>query len=172
MGVKVPFGVQGESAARLLQGRTDTHKDAVYGEICPPWLYSPFSSYESFARDWRERNEGPHPFNVPGDFNKCVRDADYRYIWYGTGEEELYDLNADPHEWHNVAADPAHAEAGARMKLRLLEWNALSEDPLDPLSIRQLQTEYGEWKGGRVNPGTIHGPDWLKFRFTPNPRKL
>ncbi|MBD3239198.1 MAG: sulfatase-like hydrolase/transferase [Chitinivibrionales bacterium] len=171
-GVKPPLGVQGVSFAPLLRGEHAGHKDAVYAEICPPWLYNPFDTYEEFASDWQAKHDGPHPFNVIGDFNKSVRERDYRYTWYGSGEEELYDHRVDPHEWHNLAADPAYADTRLRLKLRLLEWNALSEDPLDPITIRQMQQEYGQWRGGRVSPGKLHGPEWLKCRETPNPRRL
>ena len=35
--------------------------------------------------------------------NHAVRDERWRYIRYETGEEELYDHDADPHEWDNLA---------------------------------------------------------------------
>lgn len=172
VGVAPPLGVQGRSFAALLRGETDSHRDAVYAEICPPWLYNPFPTYEAFVEDWLRTHDGPHPFNVVGDFNKTVRENDYRYIWYGTGDEELYDLRNDPLEQHNVVDDPAYAEERTRLKVRLLEWNALTEDPLDPITIRQMQDRYRNWKGGRVSPGNLHAQDWLKYRETPNPRSL
>lgn len=39
----------------------------------------------------------------------AARSARWRYIRYADGSEELYDHNSDPHEWSNVAGDPAHA---------------------------------------------------------------
>jgi arylsulfatase A-like enzyme len=41
--------------------------------------------------------------------NHTVRTEDWRYIRYANGDEELYNEQADPHEWTNLAADPAHA---------------------------------------------------------------
>ena len=38
-----------------------------------------------------------------------VRNANYMYAQYATGEEELYDLTADPNELTNVAGDPDYA---------------------------------------------------------------
>ncbi len=167
LGVAIPFGVQGRSAAACLKGDSDTHKEQVYGEICPPWLYNTFENYEAFEAhhgSWEAT-----PYNVPGDYNKCIRTKDYRYIWYGTGEEELYDLNKDPDEQFNLA-DDANMQAIKRdHKMRLLEWHALSEDPLDPISIRQLQDQYDNWETGQVLPGNLHGQYWLEERFTPNP---
>jgi arylsulfatase A-like enzyme len=169
MGIETPFGVQGESFAPCLRGERAAHKDAVFAEVCPPWLYNRFTDYDAFEAhhgSWEKT-----PFNVPGDFTKSIREKEYRYVWYGTGEEELYDHRTDPHELHNVAGDAAHAGQKTRLKLRLLEWLALSEDPLDPLSIRQLQSRYGAWKGATISPGAMAGPGWLDERFTPNPRR-
>ena len=172
MDVDSPFGMQGGSFTDCLRGAATSHKDAVYAEICPPWLYNPFSDYESFVAHWKAEGREHPPFNVPGDYNKSIRTADFRYTWYGDGSEELYDHRTDPHEWHNVVDDPAYADDKMRLKLRLLEWNALSEDPLDPLSIRQLQEKYGDWIGAHVNPGAMAGPYWMDYRYTPNPREL
>ena len=169
LGQPVPFGVQGRSLVPFLDGRAPRHKDAAFAEICPPWLYNRFETYEAFEAHhggWAKT-----PFNVPGDFTKAIRTASHRYVWYGTGEEELYDLAADPHEQHNAASRPEHAAAKQRLKMRLLEWNALTEDPLDPLSIRQLQQTYDGWRTGAVSPGSVHGPSWLDERFKPPPRE-
>jgi len=35
--------------------------------------------------------------------NHAVRSADWRYIRYANGDEELYDENKDPYEWENLA---------------------------------------------------------------------
>ncbi len=41
--------------------------------------------------------------------NASVRSQDWRYIRYKDGSEELYDRKNDPHEWHNLAADPQYS---------------------------------------------------------------
>jgi arylsulfatase A-like enzyme len=43
-----------------------------------------------------------------GRGNHSVRSARWRYIRYADGNEELYDHEADPNEWTNVAAKPEH----------------------------------------------------------------
>ncbi len=168
MGLPIPFGVQGRSIAACLKGEAEDHKSQVFGEICPPWLYNEFENYEAF-----EQHHGgwaSTPYNVPGDYNKCIRNERFRYIWYGTGEEELYDHDSDPDEHYNKAADPAYANDKQRLKMELLEWHALTEDPLDALSIRGLQEQYNKWQSVQQHPGSINGPAWLDQRYTPNPK--
>jgi arylsulfatase A-like enzyme len=45
----------------------------------------------------------------------AVSDPRYRFIRYGNGFEELYDLETDPHEFTNRASDPALAAVKARL---------------------------------------------------------
>jgi len=51
--------------------------------------------------------------------NHAVRTERWRYIRYADGTEELYDHRADPHEWTNLAGDPAHREVIARLRAHL-----------------------------------------------------
>ena len=52
------------------------------------------------------------------EVSHAARDQRWRYIRYADGSEELYDHDADPHEWENVAAKPEHAE----VKKQLAGW--------------------------------------------------
>ena len=47
--------------------------------------------------------------------NHAVRTKDWRYIRYEKGGEELYDENADPKEWTNLANKPGFAAVKARL---------------------------------------------------------
>lgn len=42
--------------------------------------------------------------------NHAIRTSRWRYIRYADGTEELYDHDKDPHEWTNLALDPAYAQ--------------------------------------------------------------
>ncbi|QDV40738.1 Choline-sulfatase [Stieleria neptunia] len=74
-----------------------------------------------------------------------VRSKQYRYTLCASGEEELYDFDADPREWTNLANDPAYAAIKASLKDQLI---ALRDGPnwksLDDLH----RWTYGAQKGG------------------------
>ena len=99
-----------------------------------------------------------------GDFCKSIREEGWRYVWYANGEEELYDMLTDPEERKNLARDPALAAEKARLKNRLLEWNALSEDPLDVHGLRELQKRYDRWQPLTVQKGRTGGQSWIQQR--------
>ncbi len=68
----------------------------------------------------------------PGSFGLSAQG--WRLIHYANGDEELYDIGNDPHEWHNLAPDPAHA--GKLSELRALaptEFAPLKEPSLEAL---------------------------------------
>jgi len=54
-----------------------------------------------------------------------VRSAQYRYIRYANGDEELYDEKADPYEWRNLAAQPELAS----VKTDLARWMPTGNKP-------------------------------------------
>ena len=52
---------------------------------------------------------------------------------------ELYDLQADPHEFNNLANDPAYAKTRGRLITELKRWQKETQDPLaDPAIARRL----------------------------------
>ncbi len=53
------------------------------------------------------------PYITPGEY--ALINRDWRYIRWNDGEE-LYDLQADPNEWTNLAGDPNYADAKAQLQ--------------------------------------------------------
>ena len=94
-GLAVPAGMQGASWLPLLAGAPGRH--AIL--------------YEYFAE------EGPVPTTL------AVRTRDWKLITFPLDPglpEELYDLQADPDEHRNLAADPAHAKTLANLRAELV----------------------------------------------------
>jgi N-sulfoglucosamine sulfohydrolase len=55
---------------------------------------------------------------------------------------ELYDLQNDPHEFHNLAADPALAATLTELQTQLTAWREQTTDPiLDPQNLVRLTDE-------------------------------
>jgi arylsulfatase A-like enzyme len=48
--------------------------------------------------------------------NYSVRTQRWRLIRYADGSEELYDHEADPNEWHNLAGEPQSAEVLGQLR--------------------------------------------------------
>jgi arylsulfatase A-like enzyme len=59
-----------------------------------------------------------------GRNNHAVRSERFRYIRYEDGSEELYDHDADPLEWKNLAADAKFADVKAELAKSLPKVNA------------------------------------------------
>lgn len=91
-------------------------KSGVHGESLVPLLRDPRATREQPAVMTHERG------------NHAVRSARWRYIRYANGDEELYDHQRDPHEWHNLAARPEHAA----VKAEHARWLPRSDAPAGP----------------------------------------
>ena len=146
-GVEVPVGVQGRSLVPLLTGQTQAHRNEVFAEQCAPDMLNPYDTFDEFIADWRANwQTDDHllqwtaSFNVPGDFTKCIRTQTHKYVWYVTGEEELYDLENDAGETRNLAHE--QPELCRDLKGRLFEWHVRSEDPLDAGLRAQIERDY------------------------------
>ena len=58
-----------------------------------------------------------------------LRQGRWKYVWCAADPVQLYDLEADPHERANLAADPAHADTLARFDaVREARWNVEALD--------------------------------------------
>jgi arylsulfatase A-like enzyme len=64
--------------------------------------------------------------------NYAITTERWRYLHYRGGEEELYNIETDPHEWTNLATQPEHAA-------KLAELRALAPNPVAP--VRASQTK-------------------------------
>jgi arylsulfatase A-like enzyme len=121
-GVPAAREMQGQSFQPLLRGEQPRWRDAIY--------------YQYFAYpDWHmvQRQYG-------------VRDSRYKLIhYYEAGKWELFDLEKDPHELHNVYDERAYRDAENTMKKKLAalreQYRVPEHDPV-PHRPWELPPEY------------------------------
>jgi arylsulfatase A-like enzyme len=96
-GVPIPEAMQGRSVVKLAQGNEERWRD--------DWLYEYFD------------------FRGADDILPCrgVRTSRYKYIHYYMGPQqyEMYDLESDPGEHHNLYGNPAYALVQQKLAARL-----------------------------------------------------
>lgn len=128
-GLRVPEETAGKSLLPLLKGESDAPvRDAVYVE----------KTYHDNYDPMRGLREGRYKYVLNFDAQTLydVRIATApRYNWFRfpikkSNREELYDLESDPHEANNLAADPAHEATRQRLKAKLARWMKATDDPL------------------------------------------
>jgi len=110
-GLGTPQQMDGQSFYGLLCGRDVKWRDALLYEYFWEWNY-------------------PHTPTV-----HAIRTSKYKYIRYhGVWDiDELYDMENDRDEMHNLALDPKHAETVKRLKTRMFEM--LAESGGDSLKL-------------------------------------
>lgn len=91
------WGVDGLSLVPILSGQAASVRDAALIEHCVGLLQWCPGGRPGFLGQ----------LTVPAFWG--VVTPTHKYVEYGTGERELYDLVADPSELHNVAGHAAHA---------------------------------------------------------------
>jgi arylsulfatase A-like enzyme len=94
--------VHGRSLVPLLEGRPAAPRDAAFTEF--------------------------HGLGSYGLSQRTIRCGGLKYGYNCGGTDELYDLEADPHETVNLVADPRYAAAARRLRQRLLEWMRETDD--------------------------------------------
>jgi hypothetical protein len=83
------------------------------------------------------------PGMQPGEF--AIINERWRYIHYADGEEELYDVVQDPHEWENLAGQPEFA--GAKANLRAVAPTAFAPPGPASSDLRlEIQGETFRWE--------------------------
>ena len=61
---------------------------------------------------------------------RMVRTKQWKYVYNPFSVDELYDMESDPHEIHNLAPRIGHKAVLNRMKERMIEWMRATNDDL------------------------------------------
>ncbi len=117
IGLPEPLHNHGRSLVPLISesDRTYQSRDAVFAENIIPEVIT--TGYLDF--DYT-KGEGIKGIEHPDA--KMVRTRRWKYNHYPEGYAELYDLQNDPMEEHNLAGDPRYAQTQHELQLKLLNW--------------------------------------------------
>lgn len=125
-GVATPPGVAGVSLRRLLEGGHEMPRTCLYGAIYPPEpelgitpakaalaLYARDDAwkYVLYLQDVSKTEQG-----------RFTAFAATRVVPWQRGQEELFDLRADPHELADLSGDPTQRARMERMRSEVLAW--------------------------------------------------
>ena len=88
-----------------------------------------YMPYVTYAQDIQYMNQMPMLQDLRRLHAEGALNADQER-WFAPRKplEELYDVEADPHELHNLAGDPRHAQVLSRMRQAHLDWMAETGD--------------------------------------------
>ncbi len=115
-GIQIPGDIQGVSMLPLLEGKhPDNWRKSLY------YHYYEFPSIHMVKRHYGIRTER----------YKLI------HFYYDIDEWELYDLQKDPQELHNVINDPAYADVVKQMHHQLDSLIQLYQDPLEKIETKK-----------------------------------
>jgi len=152
-GIDTPSEFWGKPLPTVTDAEPRDAAFSEYGSGGPPFTMADLEAmpesygYETLigSLQWRE---------AEGD-RRMVRTTRWKYVHdplEGMDEDELYDLDADPAELTNVAADPANASVIAEMRQRLEAWRSeTGAGPDVPLPTSEHYTP-----GGYFGPRARH----------------
>ncbi|MDA0745264.1 MAG: arylsulfatase [bacterium] len=132
-GASIPDSCDGQSLLRLARGETEGWRTCVQGEHTTCY----------------DKEHGM----------QYVTDGLEKYIWFHhTGKEQFFDLEADPLECHDLAADPAQQDRIDIWRSRLAQINEERGDPRgkngrlvpQPNGALTLSPNYQKWKDRAV----------------------
>ena len=124
--IPIPAGMHSQGLPQITPARPRAAAFAEYGAGGPPFRMADLEALpEPYGREtlirtlqWREA-EGRR---------KMVRTRKWKYVHDPMGDlDELYDLENDPWELVNTAADPASQAVLAEMRQRLMDWSIQTE---------------------------------------------
>lgn len=130
VGMPPPATLDGRSFLPLLSGDAYTPREEIFCEMTWHDQYNPMRGVRT-SRYKYIRNFGDRPLVfIPLDIWQECRDEEIKREFYRCRRpaEELYDLQTDPLEQHNLIDDPAHAAVAADLRGRVTDWMVATND--------------------------------------------
>jgi len=95
---------------------------------------------------------------------RAVRDERWKLIRYPKiNHTQLFDLENDPDELHNLADDPQYAEQVKRMTALLVQWQKKADDKL-PLTVAKPMSKEIDLTGKKRKPDRWQ-PAWIRKKY-------
>lgn len=120
----------------------------------------------SLASVWRGERAGVRDslYLAYENVQRSVRDARFKLTRYPHIDfEQLFDLQADPDERHDLREDPGHAEDAARLRGELERWHARVDDP-HPLRVDEPKPRAIDLTGRARKPDQWQ-PAWIVEKY-------
>jgi len=145
-GASIPAAMEGASLLPILKGEKDTVRDRIFSERNWHDNWDPMrcvltGQYKLIQNYRPEQGYLPSLDLLRSPSFQAIEtkarnnELSGRLAWYGNTTKplvELYDLEADPGEWNNLAADPAHRERVEELQKALGQWMNETNDFLPP----------------------------------------
>jgi N-sulfoglucosamine sulfohydrolase len=128
-GLDIPENIQGVSFLSLLEGEDAQPRDAIFAEKTFHDCYDPMRCIRTRKFKYIRYFEKSSHHPVPGDIVSGGASRELGQI-PRSGIEELFDLEQDSNEEHNLAEDGAYREVCQEMRTRLAGWMKSTQDPL------------------------------------------
>jgi N-sulfoglucosamine sulfohydrolase len=131
-GIAVPAGIQGRSLLPLIRGQTHEPLEAVFAEKTFHSYYDPMRCVRTRHHKYIRNFETGFAVEVPADIQEgpIFRANPGLYSTDRPNVVELYDLEADPLEEHNLAGSPSLKAIEEELSAQLWKWMQSTDDPL------------------------------------------
>jgi len=133
-GLETPAGIASRSLRPLIEGETGHSRDALHGAV---YAHAP-ASYTGDPSIERSPERDVYALYIRTErwkyvlYTQDLNKKNDRYIWMvhrfskafkrKKGEQNLYDLYADPYETNNLANKPGQKQQVKQFRIRVLDW--------------------------------------------------
>jgi N-sulfoglucosamine sulfohydrolase len=131
-GAAAPAGIQGRSFLPLLRGHAYEPRRAIFAEKTFHSYYDPMRCVRTRRHKYIRNFETGFAVEVPADIQQgpIFRANPSLYSTDRPNAVELYDLEADPLEVHNLAGTPSLKAVEEELSAELWRWMHETDDPL------------------------------------------